>query len=235
MTDSSILTLIPARGGSKGVLRKNVRPVAGKPLIAWSIEAAQAAQLVGEVYVSTDDPEIAEVAQTFGAKVLDRPEVFASDKTPMIDVINHALDCLDQPVGCHQHLLLLQPTAPARSGQDIDAAVAQIRASGSDSLISVYCDEDSHPARMYTIEEGRLAKYEDEPVGSLRQDLPIVYHRNGAIYISRIDFIREAGSLWSDSPEAFIMPKARSLNIDDEQDLLVADLLMNHWMANNAL
>lgn len=235
MTGGSILTLIPARGGSKGVLRKNVRPVAGKPLIAWSIEAARAAQVVGEVYVSTDDPEIADTARAFGAEVLERPAEFAGDKTPMIDVINHALDCLDQPAGRNQHLLLLQPTAPARRAQDIDAAVAQIRASGSDSLISVYCDEDSHPARMYTIEAGRLVKYEDEPAGSLRQDLPKVYHRNGAIYMSRIDFIRTAGRLWSDSPEAFIMPKTRSLNIDDEQDLLVADLLMSHWMGHDAL
>jgi CMP-N,N'-diacetyllegionaminic acid synthase len=229
MTNGKLLALIPARGGSKGVIRKNVRSVGGKPLIAWSIETALVAPEVDRVVVSTDDGEIAEVARAYGAEVLDRPDEFAGDRTPMISVIEDALDVLDTPAGTYSHLLLLQPTAPARSIVDIAKAYEAIQESGADSLISVFVDADKHPARAYTIADQRLAPYEIEPLGSLRQDLPVIYHRNGAIYLSRIDYIRANHRLWSEAPQAFVMPKERSLNIDDELDLLIADLLMGHW------
>lgn len=224
-----MLALIPARGGSKGVARKNVRLVGGKPLIAWSIEAALASADVDRVMVSTDDEEIAQTAREYGADILIRPSEFAGDRTPMIDVIEHALTMLDNPIGTYEYLLLLQPTAPARIPEDIENAFQAIRASGAESLISVFIDADKHPARAYTISSNFLLPYEEEPKGSLRQDLPKVYHRNGAIYLSRIDYIRRNRRLWSDSPQAFVMPKERSLNIDDELDLLIADLLLNYW------
>jgi len=229
MTEGRMLTLIPARGGSKGVRRKNVRSVGGKPLIAWSIEAALAARGVDNVIVTTDDAEIAKVARLCGAEVLERPPEIAGDSTPMIEVVEHALAELDKPRGNYTHLLLLQPTAPARIPADITDAYRAIEASGADSLISVFVDVDKHPARAYTISENLLIPYEEEPKGSLRQDLPAVYHRNGAIYLSRVDFIRKNRRLWSATPQAFVMPKERSLNIDDELDLLIADLLMSHW------
>lgn len=229
MTDGKLLALIPARGGSKGVKRKNVRPVGGKPLIAWSIEAALAAKDVDRVVVSTDDAEIARVARDCGAEVLERPPGIAGDRTPMIEVIEHALAELDKPNGKYTYLLLLQPTAPARIPADITDAYRAIKASGADSLISVFVDADKHPARAYTISENLLVPYEEEPKGSLRQDLPAVYHRNGAIYLSRVDFIRKNHRIWSATPQAFVMPKERSLNIDDELDFLIADLLMKYW------
>lgn len=229
MIDRKLIALIPARGGSKGVKRKNVRPVGGKPLIAWSIETAQAVGDIDRVVVTTDDPEIAGIAREYGAEVLDRPEKIAGDKTPMIAVIEHALDELDQPIGTYEHLLLLQPTAPARLPADITDAYQAIKSSGANSLISIFVDADKHPARAYTIRDNLLIPYEQEPKGSLRQDLPAVYHRNGSIYLSRIEFIRKNHCLWSSTPQPFIMPKERSLNIDDELDLLIADLLMSHW------
>lgn len=229
MTNGKLLALIPARGGSKGVKHKNVRLVGGKPLIAWSIETALAAKDIDRVVVSTDDADIARVAQDCGAEVLKRPADIAGDRTPMIDVIVHALDELDKPNGLYEHLLLLQPTAPARIPADIAAAYQAIKSSGADSLISVFVDADKHPARAYTITGNLLVPYDKEPKGSLRQDLPSVYHRNGAIYLSRVDYIRQNHRLWSDAPQAFVMPKERSLNIDDELDLLIADLLISHW------
>ena len=229
MTKRKLLALIPARGGSKGVKRKNLRSVGGKPLIAWSIETALAVNDIDRVVVSTDDADIAEVAGGFGAEVLDRPAEIAGDRTPMIEVVVHALDEIDNPDEPYEHLLLLQPTAPARIPADIVDAYEAIKISGADSLISVFIDADKHPARAYTVAENLLIPYEEEPKGSLRQDLPAVYHRNGAIYLSRVDFIRQNHRLWSNAPQAFIMPKERSLNIDDELDLLIADLLMSHW------
>jgi CMP-N,N'-diacetyllegionaminic acid synthase len=233
MKSAKMLALIPARGGSKGVIRKNLRLVGGRPLIAWTIETAFACEDIGRVVVSTDDEEIAETALQYGAEILRRPSEFAADRSPMIDVIEHAIQALDVPVGTYEYLLLLQPTAPARIVEDIRSAFHAIKSSGSDSLISVFIDADKHPARAYTISDSLLVPYEEEPKGSLRQDLPKVYHRNGAIYLSRIDYIRMNRRLWSDAPLAFVMPKERSLNIDDELDLLVADLLISHWQVKN--
>jgi CMP-N,N'-diacetyllegionaminic acid synthase len=226
-----LIALIPARGGSKGVKRKNLRIVAGKPLIAWSIETALASKCIDCVVVSTDDKEIAGVAEQFGSNVLMRPKEISGDRTPMIEVVLHALDAIDTPNGTYEHLILLQPTSPARTSDDVAGAYEQILLSGVDSIISVFADADNHPARAYTLRENRLYAYEKEPIGSLRQDLPTVYHRNGAIYLSKVEFIRRCRRLWSDSPQAYVMPKERSLNIDDDVDLLIADLLMTHWQS----
>lgn len=225
--DSRTLTLIPARGGSKGVPRKNVRLVGGKPLIAWSIEAAKGSKAVGDFYVSTDDEEIARVSREHGAEVLPRPPEFAQDKSPMIGVIQHALATCREKHGVeYEYFLLLQPTAPMRNSGDIDEAMRVLRDTGADSVISVYQVEDAHPSRMYLIEDGRLRPYSEEPPGSLRQDLPKVFHRNGAIYACRTSLIREQGRLWGGKLVPYIMPKKRSVNIDDPDDLAIADFLM---------
>lgn len=223
-----ILTIIPARGGSKGILCKNIRLVAGKPLIAWSVEAAKASCYVQTLYVSTDDPEIANVAKDCGADVLKRPKELAGDRTQMIDVILYVLDqCEALHATTYDYFLLLQPTAPMRTGGDIDAALETLLTSGADSVISVYKVEDVHPARMYMIKDDYLEPFYQEPVGSLRQDLPAVYHRNGAIYACKRQLLVEQGRLWGGRIMSYIMPKERSTNIDDEQDLLIADFLLS--------
>ncbi len=223
-----LVALVPARGGSKGVKRKNVRNVGGKPLIAWTIEAAKKSIEVDKIIVTTDDNEISDISIRFGAEVILRPKELAGDRTQMIEVVQHALDKLESIGECYEYLLLLQPTAPSRIAKDIDEAYRFIKQYQADSLISVNVDIDKHPARCYRIIDNRLSRYEPEPHGNLRQDLPNVYHRNGAIYIIRIDYINTYGELWSDKPLAYIMPKERSINIDDEFDLLMADLLLTH-------
>lgn len=224
-----ILTLIPARGGSKGVPRKNLRLVGGRPLIEWTIEAAKGASCLGDVFVTTDDREISQVSTAAGAIVIDRPCLIAGDKTPMTDVIQHALSvCEVMQETRYDYILLLQPTAPMREAVDIDGAIARIIESRADSVISVYRVEDTHPARMYLLDNsGELVPYSQEPVGSLRQDLPNVYHRNGAIYLCTTDFFKRAGKLWGGRMLPFVMPKERSANIDDMEDLLIADFLIS--------
>ena len=222
-----VLTIIPARGGSKGVPRKNVRLVGGKPLIAWSIEAAQASRLVGEFYVSTDDAEIASVARQCGAEVLPRSPELAGDRTPMVDVVKHVLAACEARRGsAYDFILLLQPTAPMRTAADVDGALGVLMSGDADSVISVYRVEDAHPSRMYLLRGGELDPFSPEPPGSLRQDLPDVYHRNGAIYACTRRLLVEDGKLWGQRMVPFIMPKQRSLNIDDSQDLAMADFLL---------
>ena len=221
------LGIIPARGGSKGVPRKNIRMVAGLPLIAYSIQAAQKSANLTHIVVSTEDDEIAEVARSFGAQVLARPAELAGDKTPMLPVVRDVFSTLEAQLAIQfMYGVVLQPTAPLRSFADIDQAVAILQQSGADSVVSVYRVFDHHPARMYRLEHERLVALENEPVGRLRQDLPAVYHRNGAVYAFRRGLIDETDSLIGPDTRAYVMPEEHSVNIDNEIDLLLADLLL---------
>ena len=221
------LGIIPARGGSKGVLRKNIRLVAGQPLIAYSIQAAQASQVLTHCVISTEDGEIASIARALGAEVLPRPTELAGDITPMLPVVRDVFSTLETRLGTRfEYGVLLQPTAPMRTAADIDAAVTILRETSADSVVSVYRVYDHHPARMYRMENERLIPLENEPVGRLRQDLPAVYHRNGAIYAFRRGLIDEIENLIGPDTRPYIMPEERSINIDNETDLLLADLLL---------
>lgn len=223
-----VLGIIPARGGSKGVKRKNVRLVGDKPLIYWSITCAKESQSLSECYVTTDDREISEIAESFGIEVIARPDNLAMDKTPMIPVLQHLCLEAENMHGKFDYVLLLQPTAPMRRAIDIDSAISSLVNSSSraKSLLSVYQVEDCHPSRMYLREGESLVPFYEEPKGSLRQDLTPVFHRNGAIYLCERDLLMESNALICDNPLPYIMSKADSVNIDDEEDLLVADFLM---------
>lgn len=220
------LGLIPARGASKGILRKNLRLLGRRPLIAYTIEAAKGSKRLTDVVVSTEDEEIARVAAEAGAEVLARPAALAGDDTPMIDVVQHALAALEPRRGRFQYVALLQPTSPLRTSEDIDEALRLLMETGADSVVSVYQVADHHPARMYRLREERLIPYEPEPPARLRQALPPVYHRNGAIYACRRQLIEASGTLIGEDLRPHIMPRSRSVNIDEEHDLLVAESLM---------
>ncbi|MDC0293199.1 acylneuraminate cytidylyltransferase family protein [Verrucomicrobia bacterium] len=221
---SEVLGMIPARGGSKGVIKKNIRNVGGKPLIYWTISALKLSKYCTEFAVSTDDPEIAEISKKGGANIVFRPQHLAEDETPMIEAIKHFITSYKNK---YKYLALLQPTAPMRTADDIDMAIKLFLETKPNSLISVYKVEDAHPARMYSIFGGHLKPIYQEPPGSLRQQLPDIYHRNGAIYICDINYLLSSNRLWDDRPIPFIMPKDRSYNIDDEQDLKIVDILMS--------
>ena len=216
------VAIIPARGGSKGVPGKNKRMVGGRPLIAYSIAAARQAASIDRVVVTTDDPEIARIAGIEGAEVVERPAAIAGDESPVIDAVVHALDSL--AIHDPAAVVLLQPTSPMRSGADIDTAVALFEGEGR-PVCSVCRAEDAHPARMYRIEDGRLVSLMPELAAQRRQDLPPVYHRNGAIYIVGPEQIARREIITSDMAP-YEMPGESSVNIDTELDLLLFEAVL---------
>jgi CMP-N-acetylneuraminic acid synthetase len=232
-----ILAVIPARGGSKGVPRKNIRLAGGKPLIAYSIEAALAAgDVFHRVIVSTDDAEIAEIAQSYRAEVpFLRPEKLGEDKMPMIPVLQHAVKFVEiQDQIKLDWVFLLQPTAPLRTVEDILAAIRLAEQGSSDSVISVVQVFAVHPILMKKIEGDRLLPFcIEEKEGTRRQDYqPAAYMRNGSIYLTRRDVIMQDGSIWGKSICPYIMPEERSLNVDSEWDLKLMDLALSERNQN---
>jgi len=228
---SQVLAVIPARGGSKGVPRKNVQLVGGKPMIVHTIEAAlEMRHLFHRIIVSTDDEAIAEMARRTGAEVpFLRPSHLAEDRTPTLPVLQHAVTFVESQDGIRLDLVcLLQPTTPLREPQDIVAAMQLAHADGCDSVISVTQVWDEHPIRMKRIENGRLLPYcIDEKEGTRRQDCsPPAYLKNGAIYITRRDVLMKRNSIWGDVIRPYVMPPERSVNVDSELDLKLADLLL---------
>jgi N-acylneuraminate cytidylyltransferase len=221
--DMSVLALIPARGGSKGVPRKNVRTIGGKPLIVWTIEAAQQACSVSRIVVSTEDAEIAEIARASGAEVpFMRPDALAQDTTPGMDVVFHALDHLEH---CDD-VLLLQPTSPLRSAYDIDAIAALRAKTQAPSAVSV--SRAAHPPQwMYRMEKSaELRPVLDEPVPVRRQDTDEIYVLNGALYSARLDWLLIHRSFMSKETVGYVMPTERSVDIDTSNDWHWVEFLM---------
>ena len=231
MADPKILAVIPARGGSKGVPRKNIRLVAGKPLIAYTLEAALVVRRrLHRLIVSTDDAEVAEVARRYGADVpFMRPAELAGDRAPMIPVLQHAVQTIEAMDHIHlDWVLLLQPTAPFRAPQDIEAALNLAGRGGCDSVISVVQVFAVHPILMKRIENNRLLPFcIEEQEGTRRQDYqPPAYMRNGAIYLTRRAVLMEQNSIWGQVIRPYVMPEERSISIDSEMDMKQADLML---------
>lgn len=218
----SVIALIPARGGSKGIPRKNIAPIAGRPLIAWTIAAALAAR-VDAVVVSTDDAEIAEIARQTGADVpFLRPAALAQDDTPGLDPVLHALDELPG----YDVVMLLQPTSPLRGTSDIDAALELKTVTGAASVVSV-SEAATHPYWTYAIaEDGRMSPLIDVAKVMRRQDLPIVHALNGALYVADADWLRRGRRFVDADTRAYVMPQERSVDIDTPFDWLVAEALL---------
>ncbi len=217
------LGIIPARGGSKGVPRKNIRSLAGRPLIAYTVDAAHDSQLLSRFLISTDDPEIAEIGETLGSEVLMRPTELAADDTPMVPVVQHALAATGFQ---WRYVVVLQPTTPLRTGEDIDHALELLNNTGADTVISVYQVSDAHPTRMYRLESNRLVPYAKEPTARLRQVLPPVFHRNGMIYASRTALVVEENTIIGSDLRPYIVPRERSINIDEMLDFHFAEFLL---------
>jgi len=226
-----VLAIIPARGGSKGVPDKNIRIVAGKPLIAYAIECAQGSRLINRIVVSTDSPIIAQTASDYGAEVLVRPSDLAQDDTPMPPVLLHVLQTLQENGENYDLVVLLQATSPIRTGQDIDHVVEMFASTlDLDAVISVVPMDDVHPARMYTLNEGQwMNPYIESGEEARRQDLPVVYYRNGCIYAIRPEILKDKKSLMVKNKKAYIMPAKWLANIDDERDLIIAEALIKMW------
>lgn len=231
MDGKRILALIPARGGSKRLPRKSVLPLQGKPLIAWTIEAALRCSAIDEVCVSTDDPEIRDVSLSHGAKVpFLRPTALASDTASSADVALHALDFYQQETGVsYDILILLQPTAPLRTTGDIEAALTLYFDRDARNVVSV-CETDHSPLWCNTLPpDGSLGGFLRADLKRTRsQDLPTYYRVNGSIYIVDVaEFRTHKEFFLDDDSYAYIMPRERSIDIDDRLDLLFAEAAMS--------
>lgn len=227
-----VLGLIPARGGSKGVPRKNARLLAGRPLLAWTAEAALAARTLARVVLSTDDAEIAELGRSCGLDVpFPRPAELARDDTPMLPVVRHALAELERAGDRFDAVCLLQPTSPLRRSEDIDSCVEMLEATGADSVVSVRPVPPEHnPHWVYFRNaEGflHLATGEPEPIPR-RQELPPGYHRDGMVYVARREVVLERNSLYGERLTAYVRPNpGENVNIDTPEDWERAERLLS--------
>lgn len=218
-----ILGLIPARGGSKGIPRKNIKTIAGKPLIAWAIEAALQAPSLSGVVVTTDDVEIAEVALEYGAQVpFLRPADLARDDTPGVEPVIHALKQLPQ----YDSVLLLQPTSPLRRSTHIEACLAQARCTSASCIVSV-SPTLQHPYWMYHVDERqRLRSLFDLPQVTRRQDLPPVYAANGAMYFADAAWLHRQRTFITPETAAFVMASENAVDLDTPFDWKLAEFLL---------
>ena len=227
--DKRILAVIPARGGSKGLPGKNIRDLAGKPLIAWSIDAARQSKYVDEVIVSTDCAETARIAKACGGNVpFIRPSALATDEAKGIDVIAHALDWRNETSPQIDLVLVLQPTSPLRTHQDIDQAIELLFKKEARSMVSV-CPVEHHPWWMNVLPENHSMKdfLRPELINTNRQQLPPYYRLNGAIYLADISFLKQTRSFIADGTFAYLMPPENSIDIDTLLDFRLAELLLN--------
>jgi len=217
-----ILGLIPARGGSKGISRKNLKVLGGRPLIAWSIEVALRSGVLDAVVVSTEDEEIADAALRLGAQVpFLRPAELARDETPGIEPVLHALDQLTE----FDAVVDLPPTSPLRSTEDIDNCVALSSTLNAPAVVSV-SQPEKHPYWMYRLgADQRLVTLIDGPLISRRQELPPVYSLNGAVYYARVEWLRRHRTFITAETAGYVMPAERSIDLDTILDWQLAELL----------
>jgi len=226
------LALIPARGGSKGLPRKNVLEVGGKPLIAWTIEAGLASGYVDAVVVTTDDPEIAEVARAYGAEVpFLRPAELANDSASSIDVVIHAADALQAAGERYDALVLLEPTSPLREASDIDACIELLYSrEDAEAVVTVAPLECTHPDFVAIIDTNGFIRSRGggaEFRHTRRQDLEPLYYFEGTVYASRIDAIRTRRGFYHEKTLAHVVPRWKALEIDDVYDLVCAGALLD--------
>jgi len=222
--DRRVLAVISARGGSKGVPGKNLRPIGGRPLIAWTIEAAQRSRYVDRLIVSSDDAEILATARRWGCEApFVRPAELAQDDTPGVLPVLHALSELPG----YGYVVALQPTSPLRSPEDLDACLERCHGQEANACVTVTVAEKS-PYWMMVPESGHRVKPLLGWDTSRRQDLPTVYVLNGAVYVARTEWLTESRTFLTDETLVYPMPRERSLDIDTELDLLLAEAVVSH-------
>jgi len=221
----NLLALIPARGGSKGIPGKNIRPLAGKPLIAHTIQAALQVPEINKVIVSTDDAHIAKIAKEWGADVpFMRPPELAADETPGIAPVLHALDQFPEA----RQVLLLQPTSPLRNSHDIQGILQFKRYHQCPSAVSV-CETEKHPQYSYRLDaSGIMSPFLEAAPAACRQQLEKAYSLNGALYLCDRTWLETNGSFIGPNTQGYPMPQERSVDIDTPLDWLWAETLIKH-------
>lgn len=224
---AKVLALIPARGGSKGLHRKNIALVAGKPLFAWTIEAALKAQCITTALVSSDDDEILQVAREYGAEVIQRPAELATETSRSDAVVLHAVRTKEKMGQYYDYIILLQPTSPLRNSEDINNAYNQIVNADATALISVQVIDNKILKAFKKKEDGFLEGVSHNTYPFIcRQDLPETYMSNGAIYIIKKDCFIRNESLLTDKTISFLMNSKKSIDIDCQEDIEIASKLL---------
>lgn len=223
-----ILAFIPARGGSKGVKDKNLKLIAGKPLIKYAVECAQQCSHPLTIVVNSDsDAILSGVGDDKSVVLQKRDACLAEDDTPVTDVLFDALQRINETFDL---IVLMQPTSPIRSGQDLDSIIAMFIDDRVDGVVSVVPMDDMHPARMYNLsEDAFLIPYEQENEVKRRQKLIPVYYRNGCFYAVRADVFLEQRSLMPENKKAYVMSVNHLANIDSPRDLIVTEALLREW------
>lgn len=227
--DKRVLAVVTARGGSKGLLRKNIRQIAGKPLMAWTLDEARRSAYIDRCIVSTDDAEIAELARQSGADVpFLRPAELASDTAKTVDVLMHAMNWLKDRGEVYEIIVLLQPTSPLRTYEDIDKAIELLSAKGASAIVSV-AETRHNPCWTNTLPaDGSMKEFlRPDVLGKNRQELPVFYRLNGAVYAGYSEYIKSVNGFFGNGTFAYIMPKERSVDIDDEFDFHVAEIMLS--------
>lgn len=225
-----ILGVIPARGGSKGVPRKNIRLLCGKPLLQYTAESALTARHLSRVILSSDDEEVARVGEQCGLQVpFLRPAHLAQDDTPMLPVIQHALNWFEARGEGFTAVCLLQPTNPLRRAEDIDGCIEMLQRENADAVMTILPVPDKYnPHWVYFRQENgslRLSTGESEPIPR-RQCLPAAYHRDGSVYVARTDVVTSGKSLYGSRVLGYLLNSDRSVNIDNFVDWRRAETLI---------
>jgi CMP-N,N'-diacetyllegionaminic acid synthase len=229
----SVLAIIPARGGSKGLPGKNILPLAGKPLIIWSLEAARNSKFIDRCIVSTDDDKIVEIVKEFGGEIpFNRPAHLATDESTTFDVLEHGIQFFKSQSVEFDYLVLLEPTSPLRDSNDIDLSIKILHSnrSNADSIVGVSKVEATHPVFDVSINKmGLIQPFMGESFKIYRrQEIEELYFFEGSIYVSDIQVLLEEKNFYHDRTMPFIMPRWKSLEIDEMIDLLTAETIIKN-------
>jgi CMP-N-acetylneuraminic acid synthetase len=229
----NILGLITARGGSKGIPKKNIKFLGGVPLIAYTIDVAKKSKLINDLILSTDNQEIADVSKSYGLPIpFLRPKELAADDTPHYLVIQHAVKFMEHMNRVtYDYVVLLQPTSPFRLVEDIDITINKLINSDADSAVTMVQINDNHPLKAKKIVNGIVEPFfceYPEPEGMPRQKLPIAYKRSGAVYVMKRNIIMDNNSMFGKKITCHVVPENRSIDIDTNKDWAVAEYMLNN-------
>jgi N-acylneuraminate cytidylyltransferase/CMP-N,N'-diacetyllegionaminic acid synthase len=230
LNNRKVLGIIPARAGSKGLPGKNTKQFCGKPLIAYAIEAGSNCEFIDNLIVSTDSEEIAEIARTLGAHVpYIRPSKLAFDITSSTDVVIHALDFFkDNMDQIFDYVILIEPTSPLRDSTDLTQAMKNLlKHDTAKSIVGICLTENQHPNYLYKLQNDNILIKYDNSNKTLprRQDLDKVYFVEGSLYISDVDYFRQKNTFYHDKTIGYVIPKWKSIEIDDIFDFIMAEAL----------
>jgi CMP-N,N'-diacetyllegionaminic acid synthase len=225
----SVLALIPARGGSKGLPGKNIKVINGKPLVAWSIECALKSKYIDKVIVSTDSNKIASISKKFKAEVpFLRPKELSTDKASSMDVIFHCVDWLEQKKKIYDLIVLLEPTSPLRDAEDIDKAIELLlKEKKAESIVGVCKVESAHPDFLVKLEKDFLRPYKENKFKTTRrQDISDLYFFEGSLYISYIKSLKKHKTFYHKNTLSYVVPKWKSFELDDIIDFYIIEALL---------